>query len=69
MLTVAAFYKDLTTPSATWVSEYRPLVISKKLPRKIFVQANTFLVDGKVVLKEYPATLAGVVESFIERGI
>lgn len=36
-------------------------------PRKIFVQPNTFVVDGKVQLKEYPLTGAGVIQSFIER--
>lgn len=36
-------------------------------PRKIFVQPNTFVVDGEVKLKEYPLTNAGVIESFIER--
>lgn len=38
-------------------------------PRKIFVQPNTVLVDQEVQLKEYPLTPAGVIESFIERGI
>jgi len=41
--------------------------LKKKLPRKIFVQPNTFVVNDEVVLKEYPLTSAGVVESFIER--
>lgn len=36
-------------------------------PRKIFVQPNTFIDNGEVVLKEYPLTPAGVIESFIER--
>jgi dipeptidyl-peptidase III len=36
-------------------------------PRKIFVQPNTFVVDGEVQLKEYPLSPAGVIESFIER--
>ncbi|KAH9934742.1 aflatoxin-detoxifizyme [Fomitopsis serialis] len=36
-------------------------------PRKIFVQPNTFIEKDEVVLKEYPLTPAGVIESFIER--
>ncbi|KAL1762213.1 peptidase family M49-domain-containing protein [Schizophyllum commune] len=36
-------------------------------PRKIFVQPNTFVVNDKVELKEYPLTPAGVIESFLER--
>ncbi|KIM49127.1 hypothetical protein M413DRAFT_406383 [Hebeloma cylindrosporum] len=61
------FYTNLTKPIAGWEGEIRNLVLKKKLPRKIFVQPNTFLKDGKVVLKEYPLTPAGVIESFIER--
>jgi dipeptidyl-peptidase-3 len=33
------------------------------------VQPNTFIKDGQVQLKDYPLTPAGVIESFIERGI
>lgn len=36
-------------------------------PRKIFVQPNTFIENDEVVLKEYPLTIPGVIESFIER--
>ena len=38
-------------------------------PRKLFVQPNTILVDGKVVLKEYPPTPYGVIQSFVERNL
>lgn len=38
-------------------------------PRKVFVQPNTFVENGEVVLKEYPSTPEGVIASFIERGI
>ncbi|GAA6015297.1 hypothetical protein JCM10207_008940 [Rhodosporidiobolus poonsookiae] len=65
-----AFYKKLTSPPANWVSELRPLVIAKKLPRKVFVQPNTVLsADGEVTLKEYPITVEGVIESFVERAL
>ncbi|KAM0749538.1 aflatoxin-detoxifizyme [Meredithblackwellia eburnea MCA 4105] len=64
-----AFYKKLTTPNEEWIKELRPLVLKKKLPRKVFVQPNTVLVDGKVNLKEYDVSLIGVIESFIERGL
>lgn len=46
---------------------YRDVVLAKKQPRKVFVQPNTFVVDGKVELKEYPLTNEGVIQSFIER--
>ncbi|EIN07382.1 aflatoxin-detoxifizyme [Punctularia strigosozonata HHB-11173 SS5] len=61
------FYTELTTPFDGWDGEYRDLVIAKKQPRKIFVQPNTFVEDGEVVLKEYPLTPVGCIESFIER--
>jgi dipeptidyl-peptidase III len=38
-------------------------------PRKIFVQPNTFVENDKVILKEYPLTAEGAIESFIERNL
>ncbi|KAG5342740.1 hypothetical protein C0989_008689 [Termitomyces sp. Mn162] len=61
------FYNKLTKPLPGWEGDIRNLVLRKKLPRKIFVQPNTQLMDDEVVLKEYPLTPAGVIESFIER--
>ncbi|KAF5352974.1 hypothetical protein D9758_007928 [Tetrapyrgos nigripes] len=61
------FYNKLTTPIGGWEGEIRDTVLRKKMPRKIFVQPNTFIVDGEVKLKEYPLTPAGAIESFIER--
>ncbi|KAL1669192.1 peptidase family M49-domain-containing protein [Schizophyllum commune] len=61
------FYAELTKPSDAWAGEIRDLVLKKKQPRKIFVQPNTFVVNDKVELKEYPLTPAGVIESFLER--
>ncbi|EMD38545.1 hypothetical protein CERSUDRAFT_82823 [Gelatoporia subvermispora B] len=63
------FYTALTTPLPGWDGEIRDIVLKKKLPRKLFVQPNTFVVNDEVVLKEYPLTPAGVIESFIERNI
>lgn len=65
----AEFYTKLTTPSTQWIEELLPLVIAKRLPRKIIVQPNTRIVDGKVELVEYDATLEGVIKSFVERGL
>jgi len=61
------FYTALTTPMEGWIPDVRDIVISKKLPRKIFVQPNTFIVGDQVQLKEYPLSAAGAIESFIER--
>jgi dipeptidyl-peptidase-3 len=38
-------------------------------PRKIFVQPNTFVEGGEVVLREYPLTPAGAIQSFVERRV
>lgn len=62
-----AFYTDLTTPPKEWVTDLRDIVLKKKQPRKIMLQANTIVVNGKVELKEHPLTPAGVIESLIER--
>ncbi|GAA5840820.1 hypothetical protein JCM11251_001705 [Rhodosporidiobolus azoricus] len=65
-----SFYKKLTAPPQQWIDELRPLVLAKKLPRKIFVQPNTVLdSQGEVQLVEYPVSTEGVIESFVERGL
>ncbi|BGP24644.1 hypothetical protein JCM10295v2_003562 [Rhodotorula toruloides] len=65
------FYTELTAPSEEWVEKLRPLVLAKKLPRKVFVQPNTIVnsLTGDVELVEYPTTPEGVVQSFIERDL
>ncbi|CAR25670.1 ZYRO0A05346p [Zygosaccharomyces rouxii] len=50
------------------LAKLRDLVVSKRLPRKQFVQANTILTpSGEVELKEYEETPFGLIKSFIER--
>ncbi|KAF8317581.1 aflatoxin-detoxifizyme [Clavulina sp. PMI_390] len=63
------YYTELTNPLPGWEGELRDLVISKKQPRKIFVQPNVVLKDGKVELKEYELSAAGAIQSFVEREI
>jgi len=63
------FYTQLTTPLPGWDKDIRDTVLKKKVARKLFVQPNTFVQDGEVVLKDYPLTPAGVVQSFVERKI
>ncbi|KZP31688.1 aflatoxin-detoxifizyme [Athelia psychrophila] len=63
------YYTTLTAPLPGWDAEIRDLVVKKKLPRKVFVQPNTFVVDGEATLKEYPLTASGVIDSFIERDL
>ena len=67
-------YNRMTDVDEWWAEKVRPLVLKKKVPRKVFVQANTVLVEEesgqqKVVLKEYDATTEGMIQSFAERDV
>jgi dipeptidyl-peptidase III len=63
-------YDEITHVDEWWGGKARPMVLDKKTPRKIFVQANTVLQDdGKVSLKEYEPTLEGMVQSYVERNV
>ena len=63
------FYDDITAVDDWWASKVRPVVLSKKTPRKIFVQANTVLEGDTVRLIEYEPTLEGMIQSFAERDV
>jgi len=63
------FYTHLTDPLSGWDKEIRNVVLKKKTPRKLFVQPNTFVQGGEVILRDYPLTPAGVIQSFIERKV
>ncbi|KAI6140944.1 aflatoxin-detoxifizyme [Pisolithus thermaeus] len=63
------YYTELTTPLPGWTGEIRDVVLKLKQPRKMMLQPNTFVVGGEVVLKEYPLTAAGMIESLIERNL
>lgn len=66
----SAFYKGMTTVEPDlWGTKIRNIVLANKQPRKVFVQANTFLDEstGKVTLKEYKPTLEGMIQSWAER--
>jgi len=54
-----------------WGSKVRDVVLKKKQPRKVFVQANTTLDEatGKVSIKHYEASPAGIIESWADRGL
>jgi dipeptidyl-peptidase-3 len=45
------------------------VVLQKKQPRKVFVQANTYLDEatGKVTCKQYEPTLEGMIQSWADR--
>jgi dipeptidyl-peptidase III len=60
-------YNDMTHVDDFFAEKVRPVVLAKKTPRKVFVQANTVLEEGKVVLKEYEATPEGMISSYADR--
>ena len=63
-------YNEITSVDEWWAEKVRPVVISKKVPRKVFVQANTVInEEGVVSLKEYEATPEGMIQSFVERNV
>ena len=64
-------YDDITSVDEWWAEKVRPVVLSKKTPRKVFVQANTVLDEksGEVELVEYEPTVEGMIESYVERDI
>jgi dipeptidyl-peptidase III len=63
-------YEDITSVDEFFAEKVRPVVLSKKQPRKVFVQANTVVgEDGEVRLVEYEATVEGMVRSYVERDV
>lgn len=60
------FYLEATSVPEEW-NEIRDIVIKNKQPRKQFVQGNTLIEDGKVVLREYEPSAKGMIQSFVER--
>ncbi|KZV97669.1 hypothetical protein EXIGLDRAFT_730055 [Exidia glandulosa HHB12029] len=62
-----SFYAALTTPPQEWDGELRDFVLSRRLPRRSIIQPTTVFEGDKVVLKEYPLTREGLIQSCIER--
>eukprot|EP00112_Aurelia_sp_Birch-Aquarium-sp1_P018005 Seg4231.1 transcript_id=Seg4231.1/GoldUCD/mRNA.D3Y31 product="Dipeptidyl peptidase 3" protein_id=Seg4231.1/GoldUCD/D3Y31 len=47
--------------------ELRDIVVARKQPRKMFVQAHTEIKDDKVELQEFDASFEGIIKSFVTR--
>lgn len=64
-------FNEITSVDEWWAEKVRPVVLSKKIPRKVFVQANTVLDEssGDVKLVEYEASPKGMIQSFAERNV
>lgn len=64
-----AFYNDITEVTEEY-AKFRDAVLSKKLPRKQLIQANTFLnEDGTVEVREYDESEVGMIQSFADRKV
>jgi len=64
------YFSDMSSVGLEyWGTTIRDVVLKNKQPRKVFVQANTYLDEatGKVTLKHYDATLEGMVQSWADR--
>lgn len=64
-----ALYNEATHVDDWWATKVRPTVLAKRVPRKVFVQANTILDGDGVVLREYEPTAEGMIQSFAERDV
>ncbi|KAJ5653465.1 hypothetical protein N7490_000468 [Penicillium lividum] len=64
-----ALYDEITAVDSWWGTQLREVVMKNKVPRKVFVQANTILEGDKVTLKEYEPTLEGVIQSYVDRKV
>ena len=64
-------YDDITGVDEWWAEKARPIVLKRKTPRKVFVQANTVLDEksGDVKLVEYEPTIEGMVQSYVDRDV
>ncbi|KAB5575623.1 peptidase family M49-domain-containing protein [Coniochaeta sp. 2T2.1] len=62
------YYEYLSQVDSTHL-EWREVVLAENQPRWVFVQANTFLQDDEVALREYEPTTRGVVQSWVERDV
>ncbi|GFQ98082.1 dipeptidyl peptidase 3 [Trichonephila clavata] len=60
-------YSTVTSEDHYPFLEFRDIILSRKKPRRIIVQANTFIKDDKVLLQNYEASTEGLIQSFIDR--
>lgn len=60
--------KDLTTVEGHFL-QWRDAVIEHREPRGLIIHANTFLEGDQVILKEYPLTKEGLIQSQMDRDL
>ena len=66
----SAVYLQMTTVTPQ-MAKYRDIVLKKRLPRKVMIQANTSLTkdQSSVALKEYTPSIEGLISSWVDRQI
>ncbi|KAL9607596.1 MAG: hypothetical protein Q9167_007500 [Letrouitia subvulpina] len=62
------YFEDLSKVDGDFL-EWRRIVMVKRKPKWTFVQANSFIENDQVVLREYEATTTGVIQSWAEREV
>lgn len=61
------YYSDVSDSQEPHFLSLRTIVLARKQPRRMFVQHHTFIQYGKVELKSYEASAAGLIQSFVDR--
>lgn len=64
---LTSLFDKMTNVDDWYANKLRPEVIRQAKPRKVFVQANTFLDGEEIVLKEYEPSPEGMIQSFVDR--
>merc|ERR1712020_544138 len=63
--TASKMFEKYSKVNEQWL-QWRDIVISRKQPRKMKVQANTIIKDEKLTLVDYPSSHEGVFQSWKE---
>ncbi|KAI9846535.1 MAG: hypothetical protein M1837_003956 [Sclerophora amabilis] len=62
------FYEEITKPEGKFL-DWRRIMLANQPAKQIFVQPNTFVENGQVILKEYDTTVEGMIQSWAERRV
>jgi dipeptidyl-peptidase III len=63
-----AYYEDLSAVDGEYL-DCQGVAMANKLPPLICVHPNTVLHGESVVLKEYEASVEGIIQSWVDRGV
>ncbi|KAG5511460.1 hypothetical protein JKF63_07423 [Porcisia hertigi] len=61
-----AYFENMTTVSDKYL-HYREIIMTRRQPRKQYVQPHTFISGETVEVHEFPGSVEGVVASFVTR--